>query len=55
MDKPELTGYFIKDIKQYAEFSEKIGELKASESNKEIERLKEAQEEYLMELVKRYS
>jgi uncharacterized protein YeaO (DUF488 family) len=55
MNKPELTGYFIKDVKQYAEFSEKIGELKLSKSEHEIKKLKDIQEEYLIELVKRYS
>lgn len=50
--KPQITGYFIKDVKQYAELSEEIGRLTSSSPDKvQIEKIRE---EYLLELVKRY-
>jgi hypothetical protein len=50
----KLTGYFIKDVRQYGEMSEIIGELKSSNNIEELEKIKKEQEEYLIELVKRY-
>ena len=49
----KLTGYFIKDIKQYGEISEKIVRAELS-NDKDIEKLKEEREIFLNELIKRY-
>lgn len=50
----KLSGYFIKDIKKYAEFSEKIGELKSTKNFEELKKLEEIRENYLIGLIKRY-
>jgi hypothetical protein len=52
--KPLITGYFIKDLRQYAELSELIGELRSPDKIKEIEEVKMLREDYLVELIKYY-
>ena len=53
----ELTGYFIKDIRQFGELCEDIARLESFACDLESEKINkliEEKEEYLIELVKRY-